>query len=263
MFLYDLPHWLLGIVIVAMVVIPTYAGYFLFHRYFASACTEENKGVAMAVLAVVATVNSLLLAFSAVSVWESFSNAEEAVVMEANSLASLARDLAVYDTTESRHVRTMLRKYADMVIALEWPDMREGRANMETWNYFDSIVLATGTIRADTPTKEALLREIWNKMNQLVNDRRTRVYTSQAHVPNTLWAVVVIGTILAVMTTFVLPKTGFNLLMIGVLSISIGLVFFFIVAMDRPFVGAESMSPWPLESSIQNIDRWDKVIQPR
>ena len=54
------------------------------------------------------TINSLLLAFSAVSVWEAFSSADGAVTQEANTVSALARDLAVYDSAESRHARQML-----------------------------------------------------------------------------------------------------------------------------------------------------------
>jgi hypothetical protein len=38
-----------------------------------------------------------------------------------------------------------------------------------------------------------------------------------------------------VFTTYVLPPTRFHAAMIGALALSIGLVFYFVVAMDRPF----------------------------
>jgi hypothetical protein len=42
-----------------------------------------------------------------------------------------------------------------------------------------------------------------------------------------------------VFTTYVLPPTRFHAAMIGALALSIGLVFYFVVAMDRPFAGKE------------------------
>ena len=56
----------------------------------------------MAVLTVIATIYALLLAFVAVSVWQSFGAAETAVVNEANSVGELARDLSIFDSAESR-----------------------------------------------------------------------------------------------------------------------------------------------------------------
>jgi hypothetical protein len=70
--LYDLPHWIIGVGIVSTVVALTYAGYFTVRRAWSPVLTESNTTVAMSILAVIATVHSLLLAFAAVSVWDSF-----------------------------------------------------------------------------------------------------------------------------------------------------------------------------------------------
>ena len=45
--------------------------------------------------------------------------------------------------------------------------------------------------------------------------------------------------------------------MIGALALSIGLVFYLIAAMDRPFAGKESISPAPFLSALTNMERWD------
>ena len=163
LFLYDLPNWVLGVLIVGVTTTLTFTGYRLFQKLFGGGTgfTDDNKGVAMAVLQVIATVNSLLLAFSAVAVWEAFGNADKATVEEGNTISSLARDLALLDTAESRHVRAMLKQYAEMVVQVEWQDMAHGRANLDTWDHFDRMFLAMGTIRADTATHQVLLPEIW------------------------------------------------------------------------------------------------------
>ena len=48
-----------------------------------------------------------------------------------------------------------------------------------------------------------------------------------------------IGTFLTITTTYVLAPSRFNVWMIGTLAFSIGLVFFFLIAMDRPFAGEQ------------------------
>ena len=260
LFLYNLPNWLMGTLIIATTMALSYAGYFAFHRIWRPQFTEENKSVAMAVLAVVATVNALLLAFTAIAVWESFGAAQVAVVQEGNSVSALARDLAVYDSSQAREARRMLREYTDMVVKVEWRDMQRGESNIDVWNMFDRMFLAIGTIEPDTPKRVALLPEIWTRTNELLKQRRSRLYTSESEVPGTLWAVVLIGTGLTIMTAFVLTPTRFNLWMIGLLALSIGLVFYLIVAMDRPFAGKESISPEPFEIAIGNMQRWDAEI---
>jgi hypothetical protein len=103
----------------------------------------------------------------------------------------------------------------------------------------------------------ALLPEIWARTNELLVHRRDRLHASQAEVPFTLWVVVFAGTVMTMITTFVLPPTRFNLSMITSLALCMGLVFYFIIAMDHPFAGQESISPEPFQSAISNIQRWD------
>ena len=260
MFLYDLPNWLLGFVTVGAMLLLGYALYFSVHRVFRPEFSDDNRSVALTVLGVIATINSLLLAFSAVSVWESFSSADAAVVQEANSVSALARDLAIFDSGESRQARQMLRDYTTGVITVEWLDMEQGNANTGVWNQFDRMFKVIGTIEPDTPRRVALLPEILARTNELLKQRRSRLYTSQSEVPGTLWTVVLLGTLLTMLVTVVLPPTRFNVAMVGALSFSIGLVFYFIVAMDRPFAGKESISPQPFEVAISNMERWDTVI---
>jgi hypothetical protein len=172
--LYDLPDWLMAVVIVGTIVGLSYAGYFLVHRIGHRSFSEIETDVAMTVLTVIATVTSLLLAFVALSVWESFGAAEQAVVEEANSVGALARDLAIFDSDQSRDARRMLREYADMVVNDEWPDMQHGESDLEVWRTFDRMYSAIGTLEPDRPRRAALQPEIWARTNELLNERRDR-----------------------------------------------------------------------------------------
>jgi hypothetical protein len=259
--LYDIPNWLMGVVIVSVITTLTFAGYFLLRRAWRPAISEADTSVAMSILGIIATVHSLLLAFSAVSVWDSFGSAEEAVVHEANTVGALARDLAVFDSPESQQAHRMLRAYAELVVNTEWNAMRNGEGSLDTWNAFDRMFLVIGRLEPDTPRRVALLPEILGRANELLTARRSRLYTSTASVPGTLWTVVLIGTMMTLATTFVLPPTRFNIFLIGQLSLSIGLVFFLILAMDRPFAGEESISPAPFGLALDNMRRWDGEVQ--
>jgi len=260
MFLYDLPNWLLGLVVVGASVLAGYAIYFSVRKIFGGDFTEDQRGVAMTIIGIIATINSLLLAFSAVSVWESFSSADAAVVAEANTIGELARDLAIFDSEESKKAREMLRDYARAVVNVEWKEMEEGKASTDVWDKFDRMFDAVGLIHPDTPRRVSLLPEILTRANETLKERRSRLYSSQSEVPGTLWSVVLLGTVLTMGLTVVLTPTRFHLAMIGALSFSIGLVFYFLMAMDRPFAGKESISPAPFESAIANMQRWDETI---
>lgn len=254
--LYELPNGLLGLLICGSWLLIGVGGYFLFHRVCRTSFAEAEKNLAIALLAVVATVNSLLLAFSAISVWESYGAADKAVRGEAVTIGALARNLAVFDTNDARAARDLLGRYARVVLDDEWPLMRRGQRSDTAWTAFEQVFGAIGHLDPATPHETALMPEIWELTNELLKHRRERLYASEAEVPSTLWIVVVAGTLLTILTTYVFPRTVFNTTAVGLLSLSLGLVFFFIVAMDRPFCGSERIGPQPIESAIRKMDRW-------
>lgn len=261
---YDLHELLLGILLCGFWGLTGVTGFLVFHRMCRVVFTESERSLALALLGVVATVNSLLLAFAAVSVWDSYKAAEQAVRGEAVAIGALGRDLAIFDTTESASARGLLRAYGQSVLEKEWPAMQDARSSDATWTAFELMFRAVGRLDPAAPREAALMGEIWARTGELVKYRRERLYASEAHVPSVLWGVIAIGILLTIATTYVFPRTPFNVTAVGVLSASLGLVFFFIVAMDRPFFGTESMGPEPIASALLKMDRWsEETAAPR
>jgi hypothetical protein len=256
--LYELPNALLGLLVCSIWMAIGLSGYLAFHRVCRTQFAEGEKNLAIALLAVVATVNSLLLAFSAISVWESHGAADKAVRGEAVTIGALARNLVVYESADALTARDLLRTYARTVVNDEWPAMRKGQRSDAAWVAFEQVFSAIGRLDPDTAHETALMPEIWELANELLKHRRERLYASEAEVPSTLWIVVVAGTLLTITTTYIFPRTAFNTTAVGVLSLSLGLVFFFIIAMNRPFAGRESISPHPIASALAKMDIWSE-----
>jgi hypothetical protein len=259
--LYDLPNWLFGLLISGGWILTGLGGYVVFQRLCRVSFAEADRNLAIALLGVIATINSLLLAFSAISVWDSFGSAEKAVRNEAVVMTALARDLAVYDTAQSRQARDLLQAYAAVVVDQEWAAMRKGELPEQARDLLDDMFRAVGRIDPVGPREAALMPEIWARANELIKARRERTQASEAQVPSTLWSVVVLATMLTLVTTYVLPRSAFNVAAVGLLSGVFGLVFFFIAAMDRPFAGSESIGPEPIQRTMQTMARWSAQAQ--
>ena len=75
--------------------------------------------------------------------------------------------------------------------------------------------------------------------------------------PNTLWAVVLLGSILTLLPLAALPASATTRSALVVLAVALGLVFHFVAAMDRPFLGTERVTPDSIEDALNNMQRWD------
>ena len=233
--------------------------YWLFHAKLRPRLTEDEAAAGPEFAGIIATVTSLLLAFTAVSVWDAYKAADDAASNEAVTATMLAHDLAAVRNAAGDAAREELRAYLTSVAKTEWPLLAEGRESEESQGHLDGIFRAVGRIDLGTRHQEIIVQEIWGRLNELAKYRRERVATSRAQVPQTLWAVVLIGTLLTVLCACTVRPTPFGWAMMTALSASFGLCFFFIVAMDRPFVGRESVAPDAIEETLAHMDFWDKT----
>lgn len=260
LWLYELPNWQFGILVAGGLVALSLGGHTVFQQFWRATFPESDRNVAIALMAVVATVNSLLLAFSAISVWDAFGAADRAVSGEASTIGELSLDLAAFGTPQSREAGGLLVVYAQEVVDDEWAAMRMDQVSPATWAAFDRMFNAVGRIEPSTSRESALMPEIWARANELVKYRRARLDAGKGRVPSTLWVVVVVGTLLTIAPSFVFPLRRFNRLGIATLSLSMGLVLFFIAALDRPFVGKESISDEPFRTILRGASERPRPV---
>lgn len=259
MWLYGLPPWLMGVVVIGGCVGIAQAAYRLFGRLYPRAFTDQEVSGAMAMMGVAATITSLLLAFSAVSVWESANAADAGVTDEASDCAMLARDLGVYGTPEALRTRAALRNYVQTVIQDEWPLLARGEASDKAWAQVDAIFHLAHKIEVRSPHESVFLGEIWGRINAIVKHRRDRLHAAQAEVPGTLWSVVIAGSLVTFSFAFVLPRNGFSQMLVAALAATLGLVFHFIIDMQHPFAGNDGLTAEAFELTVRNMDRWDSA----
>lgn len=256
--LYGLPQWLMCVVVVGGSVGMVLIAHRLFRSLHPHEFSEQEVSGAMAVMGVAATITSLLLAFAAISVWESASAADAGVINEASDCAALARDLGTYGTPEALRTRAAVREYVQTVIQEEWPLLARGESSDKAWEQLDTIFRLAHKIEVRTPHESVFMGVIWSRINDIVKHRRDRLHASQSEVPGTLWFVVVTGSLLTFAFAFVLPRTRFSQALIAGLAATLGLVFYFIIGMQHPFAGDDGLTAEPLVITVRNLDRWEQ-----
>ena len=140
------------------------------------------------------------------------------------------------------------------VIHKEWPVMQqESRQDMETENLFETMFDAANYIAPTDARQTVLLGEILARTNEMVKHRQQRILTLDISMPVTLWAVMLVVSALSFLLLYALPPTAFHTLLIGSWGLTLGLTFFFVLAVDRPFAGEVSVSPEPFQKTIDGL----------
>ncbi len=259
-FFYGLPFWLATLLVLAISLALGLASSFGLRSLLHLKWSEGDGERAISLMQVVAAYIGILIAFAGVQVWQDYSDAENAVHREAASAAQLYRNLSTYGP-ETLAARQALRAYVESVIKDEWPLLPEGQANPRTeiklFKLFDTI----GQIQPGNARDTTIYQEAFKDLNDLVVIRRDRLIHGQAAMPMILWVVGLFGSVLLLAYTATFPPTLPNVVMVSGLSMALGLVFLFILTVDRPFSGKFSVKADELAQLSAKFDLLDRLSQ--
>lgn len=223
--------------------------------------TNQQADLAIDLMQVTSTYIGILLAFAGVLAWQDNRDAATAVENEAGVASLLYRDLAAYGPAMDP-ARAALKAYVHSVVADGWSLLREGKRSPVVEG---KLFIVFNNVATVTPTNEresAIYAEAYTQLNQLVSMRRQRMAASRAEIPPVLWIVAIIGSILTIAYASVFVSSRYASLMISGTSLTIGLLFLFLLSVEYPFRNRNGVSPQPfieLAGIIEQIDRSPKT----
>ena len=123
------PVWLSVLLIVIVPTILTMCGPVIVRRFVGMEKIVGNNEVAGFKFATLGVIYAVLLGLVVISVWEKYSEADDAVTRESGALASLYRLAGGVASEDQQKLRASLAEYADSVAQDDWPAMAEGDAS--------------------------------------------------------------------------------------------------------------------------------------
>jgi len=247
---FNSPIWLSTSLVLAACVVVSVGAHLAARALLLKAAPRQETDLAAALMVVIAAFTGIMLAFSAVQAWQDYGDAEKAVSAEAAASAELYRDLTVYGE-DSRPARQALTAYVRSVVDDEWPRMAKGQdPSPKTADALVQVFNAIAAVEPSNARQTVIYGEAFKRLNEVVEHRRERLIGGQRVLPKLFWLVVLIGSAIIVGYTVVWPATPMNLLLIAGLAVSLGLIFVFILEVDRPFTGRMSVSPREMQSLL-------------
>jgi Protein of unknown function (DUF4239) len=246
---YDIPNWLF-----ATLVIGSFIGFALVGQRFTRRWVRKIAGgdgqyneLVGTTLSTVGVFFGMALGLISVGTWQTFADASTNVIQETNSLAVLYRSVSVYDEPDRTALRDSLKDYVDYTIHEAWPIQKTGKVatgDLAKITDFQKKLVAYETESEGMNNLHALTL---GAFNNLLEHRRTRIENVTLGLPDTLWWVVIFGSLLNIFIPWFLvyDRQVIQDLMIVLMAGTIGLLIFMMGAMDNPFRGEFSVSPEP------------------
>ena len=249
--------WLLGVVIVGASVLLAHVGLRLVRRKVPLPVHETQHEVGGFIIGVMGAIYAVLLAFVVVAVWDEFSDAKLAVESEANHINDLARMAQGFNPATRQLVLEGLRTYARAVVDEEWDTMSRGQPSQRAQAAMEDIWRIYTGVEPQGGRESLLFAESLDRLNELSNSRRQRLFISKDDIPGLIRILLWGGgfIVLAFTYFFGVKSVRSQALMTAALAGEIAFILFLVVALDNPFHGDVRVSPEPVQQVLERIPK--------
>jgi hypothetical protein len=249
----SLPTFWAGVVVVGFFLASTLFVGYLVATFTSQEIRAAHNDRAGFILAVIGVIYAVLLAFIAIGVWERFQEAEARTYDEAGSLATVYRDAGSFPNAPK--LRGALQAYVHSVIDHEWPSMSRGARSPISDALLETVDRDVRALPVSSPRLQDIHDQMLAAMDTALMDRQTRLTIDFNGINGILWAVLIVGAYLTVAFTyfFGFERTSMQQLMIGTLSLMIGLVLFLVIALDFPYRGSIAVEPEAFRSLLETF----------
>jgi lipid-A-disaccharide synthase-like uncharacterized protein len=259
--IYNIPTWSLGVLIVSIfTILPTillFPARRYIHKHFN--IMEESNNVIGMFFSVASVFYGILMGLVVVSTMQNFSDASATISKEAAQIGALYRDISNYPEHYRSELQDSLREYTNFIIEVALPAHHQGvtpNANKVIHRFQDCLL----SFNPATSGQEALHSESLRAFNDLIKARQMRILSVSTGLPKVFWIVVLIGTLFTIAITyfFHVNDVKLHVLLTAVTGFLIGLMIFLTAAFDNPFRGEVSVDAEPYRQLRDSI-----MVKPR
>jgi hypothetical protein len=250
-FLYDVPLWLAGVLIVGTVVAVSLLGLRATRRCLMPRFRfgHEHGHFGGAMVGSIMVLYGLVAALISVDVVDTHGDVAHSVSHEASRVAALYRDVSGYPEPARTKLQGTIRNYVRHVIDKAWPLQEHDIPPREDVDKLGQIQAALLAFEPATDREKILHAEALRAYNTLVEARRERIDAALDRLPGVLWAVILIGAGVSIFASyfFQMDDEGLHGLFVSLLGLLVGLIIFMTFAMNHPYRGQLGVSAEPYE----------------
>jgi hypothetical protein len=255
--LYDIPTWALFSLIIGILCTVAISGCLFLRDRFDKwlGLDEQSNEIVGHFLSFTGVFYGLVLGLVAVGAWETYNSADKFVQDESARLAALYRDVSQLPDPYKGRLQSAVRDYTKAVIINEWPDQQTGKPPSAGDGPMTVLAEQLFSVPATTLNVQIIVAEAGRQLNSLVEARRTRIQSATTAIPNSLWYVLIMGSMIVLVMTWLLRINSKKLdIVINTLSGALmGTVLSFIIAMDNPYRGELSVSSDPYKLIYERL----------
>jgi hypothetical protein len=249
----DLPPWAIVVTLVAFYGLSAIVLHLISFHWPTRRHVESLKGMTSPFFATANTLFALMIAFLGTGVWESYRAATQAVVHEREGIQSVL-ELANAVPSEAVRLRERVNQYVASVLDDEWYKRPVGHGSVRTDAALRALLGAAAAPEMGASANPAVQGALLSAVERISGARSARLVLMQVPNDGPRWVAVLLLAFLTQVTVAVthLDRARGQIVALG-LSTGAAIIALAVVAMlERPFDGADQVSPEPLQRAVAN-----------
>jgi predicted PurR-regulated permease PerM len=248
-----IPAGVWGTLLIALLVAAGHAGLHSFEYWRKKRNFALNNEVAGIIFSVLTLIYSLLVSFVIIAVWENYEELNQVVEKEADDLNSVLVHSSTLPDTLKNQISVAIKNYCKKVVEEEWNMMP--RKNTYGQSAIPSLRLLLFRVEAESRIQENLLSVMDENLISIGNLRRERLSHTHSYVPELVWMILIISTIMVILFSYFLYIESEQLkkIFLSFLWTFIGMSLFLLYMLDHPFIGSTQVSKGPYEEIIKSL----------
>ncbi len=224
-------------------------------KVYGHSLMAKHNDVAGFIYAVLGVIYAVLLAFVVIVEWEMFRDADNRVQEEVQCMASVLRDMQVFDEPQKTLVSKEIVNYTNIVINEEWALMAKEEASEKAVISIRRIFTLVTAIKPANEHQKIWYQEIITRLNNFYNARNHRIQAAKEGIPDFMWSVMIIGAVITIGFSFLfgVENVWAQSFMVASLAGVITLVLLLIVALDHPYSGIIIVTPEAFVDQLARI----------
>lgn len=195
-------------------------------------------------------IYGILTGLIIVTAWQNFDAVSAYVADEVASIRSFQRTYIQLPPSTASKIKSITVKYVESITDLEWPSYKRGEPAAIIHPALREMHQLLFSAQARNDTEKLAISASMASLELVIDAREKRIQTySDTGIPAVFWIILTSGALITLMLTFFVhfesALTQYSLTTLY--SISLGLVFFLMAAIDNPYRGDVHVSAEPYE----------------
>ena len=198
----------------------------------------------------------VIVGFTSFLVLNNYNAARTTVQSEAADISRIYLLARRLPESKRDEVQGLAESYAHVVLEKEWPLMRQSRTSPRAQALADELRGAIQGFKPTTSAQQTIYAQELSAVNDLDNDRTTRLLDMHPRLPPILWIALLGLTVPMLLFAWLMGIEDTSLHMWGVSALAAGvaLVLFTIAVLDHPFGTDVRIGPQPFELVLHQIE---------